>query len=249
MESDIGQNRNSEEFGTVSSEDEGFKDENNNISLKIGHQTLNISGNCGSELLETAKLILEDYFSVLSFERVEAPTPKYTGKTHFTRKESEEHEKSFLQVSYSNKIEKIFYDKVDLMILSENDISQGSPSDWKYISERFPGIVKPINDTKYEVKPTPWKDHFSRNDINFGISEGIEAQKSRPRIIYTIQRLMYLARSRYSIQPPKDWKKIEEICPEIVHRLSGTKDLEVFARNPFTNQDHIIHKSYEMILH
>lgn len=219
-----------EEFLTNSSEDEGFKD-CENVSIVVCSETLNLSGT-SKFLLEQARLILEDHFAELTFiPATEKKKHTATGRrTHFTRKDLEEsNKKSF--PSQRECVSKISYDRAQLMFFTKYHFSLELPENHSDILDRFPHIVRG-KDIKEQAPEVLQEKHFAR-DVDL------------PKITYKQQMLMFLARNRQSVSLPKDWKSIEERFPDIVYK-SNLQEMEVFNRDPISNQDYIERRFYEM---
>lgn len=221
-----------DEFATNSSEDEGFKESESNVSIVIQEKVLNLS--CSSpNLLEKAKLILEDHFSALMF--ASATEAVNSGRrTHFTRKDLERNNQLFKSKSV---LAKISYNRDELMSFAGAKI----PSNWSDISRRFPNIVNTVDLEKQQpVTSDPYNEkHFTANKNGYPKFQASDS----PRITYKYEMLMFLARNRQSISKPKDWKNIVERFPRIVYKgLVQYQEVEVMARNPLTNEDYIEHR-------
>lgn len=220
---------NFDEFTTNSSEDEGFKELESNASLIVCQDVLNISSS-SPRLLEQARLVLEDYFSELAF--APATEPMRTRRTHFTRKDLEKDYELFRQPSEAQSL-KISYNRDELLSFRAKAEDQ-LPTEWQEISRNFPKIVKPVCSEDVSENPCT-KPSTRESSSRFCASES-------PKITYNYENLMYLARNRISISQPKNWDQIEKCFPQIVHKNTVQYEkVEMFTRDPFTNQDYIEH--------
>lgn len=268
-----------DEFTTNSSEDEGFKELESSASIMIYEKVLNIS--CSSStLLEQAKLVLEDYFSDLTFEPPPAESVK-TRRTHFTRKDLEMNNKLFPNAFPT---ENLSYNQDELVGFGKTVSAIVNP-DVSELSTRVPGIVKmgtsDLEITKLFPNPFPTeKLSYNRHELlGFGktvivhpdLSEistripGIVKMRGSdleeavadncmkpifhasdiPRITYNHEMLMYLARNRHSISPPKNWMEIKERLPQTVYKNElQYEKVEVFTRDPLAHQDYIEHRAF-----
>ncbi|KAL5278290.1 mxt.2 family protein [Megaselia abdita] len=217
----LNENVNNEEFVTNSSEDEGFKELESNISIQICQETLNLSGS-SPYLLEKARLILEDHFSELSFIAASHRRSPYPSgrRTHFTRKDLERCNEAF---QLNQVPSKIVYSRDQLLAFAEGTLTK----DWTEICSRFPSIAREKKSLEVPLK---------KNVITMIKFQAIEP----PRITYKSEMLLYLARNRQSLSPPQNWKKIEERFPEIVYKNTVQfQEVEVFNRDPLNCQDYI----------
>lgn len=241
-----------EEFATNSSEDEGFKELESNISIICGQQILNISST-SPNLVEKARLILQDHFSELEFIPArEAANISSGRRTHFTRKDLEESNKLFQSQSQILPT-KISYDRDQLMSLAGNLNAIKLPLDWSEISSRFSAIVKTIDSGDQHLAGNPPKKHVEEFHKQLADNSWKKSGKNEnafqagdpPKLTYKYEMLMFLARNRKSFSRPKDWKMIEDRFPEIVYK-NLFQEMEVFTRDPLTNQDYIERRVYRM---
>lgn len=227
-------------------------------TVGVGNHSIKITGD-RFELVQMAKLVLDDYFSSNEFLQTAEASAAYDGMLNSTSSTSSTPTMTapaIIPISHQLNSSSPFADSgIGLNMMSSvttRSLNNNSVDidDDVFIVENDSTLIISNQSANATVSSTPLngltrsrRSHFSRKDSTpEGRLMTDTKELSDMRIVHEYDRLMFYAKSPHSWALPKDWVKICEMWPSIVRnknledekdRFDADKHILMIKSNPF----------------
>ncbi|KAJ6649778.1 Eukaryotic translation initiation factor 4E-binding protein Mextli, partial [Pseudolycoriella hygida] len=223
-------------------------------TVGVGNHSIKITGD-RFELVQMAKLVLDDYFSSNEFLQTAEASAAYEGMMNSTSSTSSTPTMAapaVIPLSHQLNSSSPFADSgIGLNMMSSarllNNNSVDIDDDVFIIENDAPIILNQHPNTTVSGMPLNGltrsrRSHFSRKDSTPEGAQMTDAKDLSARIVHEYDRLMFYAKSPHSWALPKDWVKICEMWPSIVRnknlddekdRFDADKHMLMIKSNPY----------------
>lgn len=213
-------------------------------TVDIGHHSIKITGD-RFELVQMAKLVLDDYFSSNEFLQTAEASAALEG-LNSTASTPTMTAPAAIPLSHQLNSSSPFADSgIGLNMMSSSRLLNNNSvevDDDVFIVENDPPVILNQPAVPLNGLTRSRRSHFSRKDSTPEGGKMTDAKELAARVVHEYDRLMFYAKSPHSWALPKDWIKICEQWPSIVRnknlddekdRFDADKHMLMLKSNPY----------------
>ncbi|XP_037047723.1 eukaryotic translation initiation factor 4E-binding protein Mextli isoform X1 [Bradysia coprophila] len=214
-------------------------------TVDIGNHSIKITGD-RFELVQMAKLVLDDYFSSNEFLQTAEASAALDGSMNSTASTPTMTAPASIPLSHQLNSSSPFADSgIGLNMMSSSRLLNNNSVDIDddvFIVENDPPAISNQPAVPLNGLTRSRRSHFSRKDSTPEGGKMMDAKELSARVVHEYDRLMYYAKSPHSWALPKDWVKICEKWPSIVRnknlddekdRFDADKHMLMLKSNPY----------------